>query len=124
MWWMPYSGGRRLGPGAVTGIAATVFTVAALLVSAVVVLPKVLNDSDGRVKLRSFDWEAIPGLFRTARRTLGVPKPTRRYLIVDPAWVFANDQPVVLVYLTDAYGGAYLAASMSGKVLKKVPRSS
>ncbi|MFD7287665.1 serine/threonine-protein kinase [Streptomyces sp. NPDC059863] len=74
------------------------------------------------VDLTSFDWDALPGLLRTAEKGLGVDKPTNRYVIVDPAWVFADDQPVLLVYVMDDYGAAYLAASRSGKVLDTVPR--
>ncbi|MEV8391552.1 MULTISPECIES: serine/threonine-protein kinase [unclassified Streptomyces] len=74
------------------------------------------------VDLTSFDWDALPGLLRTAEKDLGVDKPTNRYVIVDPAWVFADDQPVLLVYVMDDYGAAYLAASRSGKVLDTVPR--
>lgn len=81
-----------------------------------------LDPDDARVKLSSFNWDAVPGLLRTAERTLGVAEPTNRYLFVDPAWAFANDQPVVLVYLTDDYGGAYLAADMRGRVLRSYPR--
>lgn len=75
------------------------------------------------VDLTSFDWDALPGLLRTAEKDLGVDKPTSRYVIVDPAWVFADDQPVLLVYVMDDYGAAYLAASRSGKVLDSVPRN-
>ncbi|MBC6471098.1 hypothetical protein [Actinomadura alba] len=57
-----------------------------------------------------------------SERTLGVAKPTNRYLVVDPAWAFANDRPVMLMYLSDEYGGAYLAADIKGKVLRRVPR--
>ncbi|PVE13420.1 serine/threonine protein kinase [Streptomyces scopuliridis RB72] len=75
------------------------------------------------VDLTSFDWDALPGLLRTAEKDLDVDKPTSRYVIVDPAWVFADDQPVLLVYVVDDYGAAYLAASRSGKVLDSVPRN-
>jgi hypothetical protein len=81
-----------------------------------------LGSDDAKVKLRSFDWNQVPKLLKTAESKLGVVKPTNRYLIVDPAWAFANDQPVLLVYVTDEYGGAYLAADMKGKVLRTIPR--
>ncbi|MFE2492989.1 serine/threonine-protein kinase [Streptomyces scopuliridis] len=81
-----------------------------------------LTSGKRTVDLTSFDWDALPGLLRTAERDLGVDKPTSRYVIVDPAWVFADHQPVLLVYVMDDYGAAYLAASRSGKVLDSVPR--
>ncbi|MFE3143055.1 serine/threonine-protein kinase [Streptomyces scopuliridis] len=81
-----------------------------------------LTSGKRTVDLTSFDWDALPGLLRTAESDLGVDKPTSRYVIVDPAWVFADDQPVLLVYVMDDYGAAYLAASRSGKVLDSVPR--
>ncbi len=50
------------------------------------------------------------------------PTPTPRYVIVDPAWTFNNDQPTVMIYLTDDYGGAYLAANTDDTVVTKYPR--
>ncbi|MYZ39117.1 MULTISPECIES: serine/threonine-protein kinase [unclassified Streptomyces] len=81
-----------------------------------------LPDGEGTVDLLSFDWDALPGLFSKAEKDLGVDKPTNRYIFIDPSWAFADDQPVLLVYLSDNYGGAYLAADRSGKVLKKYAR--
>ncbi|XVQ09466.1 serine/threonine-protein kinase [Spirillospora sp. CA-255316] len=81
-----------------------------------------LGSDDAKVKLRAFDWDQVPKLLKTAESKLGVVKPTNRYLIVDPAWAFANDRPVLLVYVSDEYGGAYLAADMKGKVLRSFPR--
>nr|BFE29731.1 hypothetical protein GCM10010200_019820 [Actinomadura rugatobispora] len=81
-----------------------------------------LGSGDATVKLRSFAWDAVPKLMKTAESKLGIVKPTSRYLIVDPAWAFADDRPVLLVYLSDAYGAAYLAADMKGKVLRTYPR--
>ncbi|MFI7668184.1 protein kinase [Nocardia sp. NPDC049526] len=74
------------------------------------------------VKLSSINWDILPDLFRTADESLGIPNPTLRYVIVDPAWTFNNDQPTVMVYLTDDYGGAYLAADTDGTVVTKYPR--
>ncbi|MEV4236071.1 protein kinase [Nocardia sp. NPDC049737] len=74
------------------------------------------------VKLSSINWDILPDLFRTADESLGIPTPTLRYVIVDPAWTFNNDQPTVMVYLTDDYGGAYLAANTDGTVVTKYPR--
>ncbi|MFR9751488.1 serine/threonine-protein kinase [Nocardia sp. 004] len=74
------------------------------------------------VNLRSIEWSALPALFQTAEDELGIPEPTSRYLIVDPAWVFNDDKPTVLVYLADDYGGAYLAADIDGSVVELMPR--
>ncbi|WP_051182515.1 serine/threonine-protein kinase [Nocardia vinacea] len=74
------------------------------------------------VKLSSINWDILPDLFRIADESLGIPTPTLRYVIVDPAWTFNNDQPTVMVYLTDDYGGAYLAANTDGTVVTKYPR--
>ncbi|GAA4233529.1 hypothetical protein FHR32_002718 [Streptosporangium album] len=74
------------------------------------------------VTLRSFNWSALPGLQRTADRKLGITDPTMRYVILEGSWVFANNQPVLLVYVIDDYHAAgYLAADIRGKVLKMVP---
>ncbi|MEV6134758.1 protein kinase [Nocardia sp. NPDC051990] len=74
------------------------------------------------VKLSSINWDILPDLFRTADETLGIPTPTLRYVIVDPSWTFNNNQPTVMVYLTDDYGSAYLAANPDGTVVTKYPR--
>lgn len=74
------------------------------------------------VKLSAINWDALPTLLRTAEDSLGIPTPTMRYVIVDPSWTFNNDQPTVMVYLTDAYGGAYLAANTDGTVVTMYPR--
>jgi serine/threonine protein kinase len=74
------------------------------------------------VNLRSVNWDALPTLFQTAVDRLGIPKPTARYVIVNPAWTFNDDKPTVLVYLSDDYGGAYLAADIDGTVVKAMPR--
>ncbi|MET9482246.1 hypothetical protein [Streptomyces sp. NPDC006638] len=81
-----------------------------------------LVSGEGSVDLTSFDWDKLPELLRKADNDLGVRKPTSHYLIVEPAWVFAGNQPVLLVYVSDDYGGAYLAADRKGKVLKTYPR--
>lgn len=81
-----------------------------------------LSADSKTVKLRSLNWNALPTLMRRAERTLGVPKPKLRYVIVDPAWTFGAEKPAMLVYLTDDYGGAYLAADRQGKVIRAYPR--
>lgn len=74
------------------------------------------------VKLSSINWDILPDLLRTADESLGIPTPTLRYIIVDPSWTFNNNQPTVMVYLTDDYGGAYLAANTDGTVVTTYPR--
>ncbi|MGW4772698.1 protein kinase domain-containing protein [Nocardia sp. NPDC004278] len=74
------------------------------------------------VKLNSINWDILPTLLRTAEESLGIPTPTLRYVIVDPSWTFNNNQPTVMVYLTDDYGGAYLAANTDGTVVTMYPR--
>ncbi|PZG04131.1 serine/threonine protein kinase [Nonomuraea aridisoli] len=73
------------------------------------------------VDLGAFDWDAIPALLRKANRSLGVPKPTSRYLIVDPDYAFAAMRQVLLVYVSDGYRSGYLVASPKGKILKLHP---
>ncbi|MGW5575295.1 serine/threonine-protein kinase [Nocardia thailandica] len=75
------------------------------------------------VRLGAIDWSVLPGLFRTAESELGIGTPTMRYFIVEPAWTFNHDKPSLLIYLTDEYGGAYLAADLDGTVVKKYPRN-
>mgnify|MGYP002652453263 CR=1 FL=1 len=74
------------------------------------------------VKLRTMNWDALPALFRTAEEKLGIPNPKSRYVVVEPAWVFHNNEPMLLVYLSDDYGGAYLAATADGTVTDVMPR--
>ncbi|MET8875026.1 protein kinase [Nocardia sp. NPDC004604] len=74
------------------------------------------------VKLNSINWDILPTLLHTAEESLGIPTPTLRYVIVDPSWTFNNNQPTVMVYLTDDYGGAYLAANTDGTVVTMYPR--
>ncbi|MFJ2668746.1 protein kinase [Nocardia fluminea] len=78
--------------------------------------------SEPTVALSVFNWDAVPELLRVAERDLGVPEPTARYLIIEPAWTFNDDRPTLLVYVSDDYGGGYLAADTDGTVVDKVPR--
>ncbi|NUW46350.1 serine/threonine protein kinase [Nonomuraea rhodomycinica] len=71
---------------------------------------------------RSFDWDSLPKLRQYADRRLGVKKPTTHYVIAQGAWVFANNQPVILFYVGDEYGTGYLAADTNGRVLKTYAR--
>ncbi|WP_299529005.1 serine/threonine-protein kinase [uncultured Streptomyces sp.] len=74
------------------------------------------------VDLLSIDWDALPALLRTAEKTLNIPEPESRYLIVDPSSPFQDDKPVLRVYVSDAYGGAHLTAGLDGTVIEKSPR--
>ncbi|MEV4169867.1 serine/threonine-protein kinase [Nonomuraea sp. NPDC049709] len=76
------------------------------------------------VDLAKFNWDALPALIKKANKDLGVPKPTSRYVIVDPDYSFASTRQVLLVYVSDDYHrGGYLVASPQGKVLKLYPDS-
>ncbi|MGW5159247.1 serine/threonine-protein kinase [Nonomuraea wenchangensis] len=74
------------------------------------------------VDLDKYDWNALPALLRKAGKDLGVAKPTSRYLIVDPNFVFTNPRQVLRVYVSDEYNRTgYLVADFKGKVLKLYP---
>jgi serine/threonine protein kinase len=81
-----------------------------------------MDMEDGVVDLNRFDWDALPHLFKIAKQTLHIRKPTDHYVVIEPAWVFAGNQPMMLIYLTDDYGAGYLAADIHGNVKKTVPR--
>jgi hypothetical protein len=81
-----------------------------------------ISSFDRKVKLRSFNWDALPGLLQRGERTLKIPKPTNRYVNVQTRWPFNGNRPTILVYLTDDYGAGYLAADARGKVVSTSPR--
>ncbi|MFI6299044.1 serine/threonine-protein kinase [Nonomuraea sp. NPDC050790] len=82
-----------------------------------------LSSFDKPIQLSTLNWEALPSLFKTAEKRLGIDKPTSRYVIVEPAWPFSGaPKPAILVYLSDSYGGAYLAADAKGKILRLYKR--
>ncbi|MEV4018993.1 protein kinase [Nonomuraea angiospora] len=70
------------------------------------------------VDLQKYNWNALPALLKKANKDLGVPKPTSRYLIVDPDYAFATPSQVLLVYASDDYRSGYLVANLQGKVVK------
>ncbi|SEP77820.1 hypothetical protein SAMN04487983_1001481 [Streptomyces sp. yr375] len=74
------------------------------------------------VDLDLYDWDAVPALFTRAGKTLGVPKPTSRYLTINAASTVFHTDPTMSVYLSDDYGGAYLQADVHGQVIKSYPR--
>ncbi|MER7541937.1 serine/threonine-protein kinase [Spirillospora sp. NPDC127506] len=83
-----------------------------------------ITTGDAKVNLRTFKWDALPALMRRAERTLKVKNPTNRYVIVTASWTFNGDRPTMMIYLTDDYGGGYLAVNQKGAVIKTVPSDS
>ncbi|MEU3203704.1 serine/threonine protein kinase, partial [Streptomyces cyaneofuscatus] len=81
-----------------------------------------LMSGDKAVDLNAVDWDALPALLRTARTALNIPEPESSYVIVDPSSPFHGDRPVLRVYVSDKYGGAYLTAELDGRVIEKNPR--
>ncbi len=83
-----------------------------------------ITTGDAKVNLNTFAWDALPALLRRAARTLNVPKPKYRYVIVTAAWAFNGDRPTMMIHFTDDYGGGYLAVNTQGKVIKTYPADS
>ncbi|RSN50626.1 hypothetical protein DMH08_32355, partial [Actinomadura sp. WAC 06369] len=83
-----------------------------------------ITTGDAVVDLKTFAWDALPALMSRAERTLKVPEPTNRYVIVRAAWAFNGDAPTMFVYLADEYGGGYLAVNTEGKVVRTAPADS
>lgn len=77
---------------------------------------------DTTVDLNSVDWDALPALLSTAEKTLNIPEPESRYVIVDPSSPFHEDRPVLRVYVSDSHGGAHLTAELDGRVMERSPR--
>ncbi|MFE7646134.1 serine/threonine-protein kinase [Streptomyces phaeoluteigriseus] len=74
------------------------------------------------VDLNDFAWDAVPALLTKAARTLGIPQPASRYLVVSPASTTLDSDPTLSVYLSDEYGSAYLEANARGEVIETHPR--
>ncbi|RVX44115.1 protein kinase-like protein [Nonomuraea polychroma] len=69
------------------------------------------------VDLDKYNWNALPGLIKTANKDLGVPEPTTRYVIVDPDTT--SGTPVLRVYVSDDHNRTgYLVANLQGKVVR------
>ncbi|MDP4502864.1 serine/threonine-protein kinase [Nonomuraea turcica] len=72
------------------------------------------------VDLDKYNWNALATLVNKANKNLGVPKPTSRYVIVDPDTT--SEAPILRVYVSDDYSrGGYLVANPEGKVLRTYP---
>ncbi|MDQ0688188.1 hypothetical protein QFZ56_007151 [Streptomyces achromogenes] len=74
------------------------------------------------VDLDVYDWDKVPGLLARAAKSLGVPRPTSRYLLVDPGSTVFDTGPSMSVYLSDEYGSGYLRADVKGRVIATYPR--
>ncbi|MBO2450162.1 serine/threonine protein kinase [Actinomadura barringtoniae] len=83
-----------------------------------------ITTGDAKVDPSRFNWDALPALLERAKRTLKVPKPTMRYVIVESAWAFNGDRPTMMIHFTDDYGGGYLAVNEKGKVISTYPSTS
>lgn len=77
-----------------------------------------VGTNDGTVDLTKIDWNQIPTVMAKAQTELGVANPKSRYLNVTYGW-FA-DEITIRYYLSSDYGGGYLTAGATGKVLKVV----
>ncbi|MFJ4868224.1 serine/threonine-protein kinase [Streptomyces sp. NPDC088757] len=73
------------------------------------------------VDLDTFAWDTLPTLLKRAEKELGVEDPTSRYLVVSPASTLTNTDAGMSVYLSGAYGSAYLAADAKGRVTATHP---
>ncbi|MEU3601360.1 serine/threonine-protein kinase [Streptomyces sp. NPDC006798] len=83
------------------------------------------NSGNRPVELSRFDWDAVPGLFRTAEKELRVKDVTGRYLLVKPANKVFDTPPGLGVYLMNDYQETgYLLTDARGKVLRKYPAGS
>ncbi|WP_328476930.1 serine/threonine protein kinase [Streptomyces sp. NBC_00377] len=74
------------------------------------------------VDLDVYDWDAVPALLARATKTLGVPRPTSRYLVINPGSSVFDSGPTMSVYLSDDYGSAYLRADVHARVIQTYPR--
>ncbi|MFI9490102.1 MULTISPECIES: serine/threonine-protein kinase [Streptomyces] len=83
-----------------------------------------LSASDTPVDLAKVDWDKLPSLLADAEKSLNIPDPDSRYVIVDPSSPFHDDRPVLRVYVSDDYGGAFLTAELDGKIIERNPRDS
>jgi hypothetical protein len=74
-----------------------------------------VSTGDQPVDLNSVNWDCLPGLLQKAQDTLNVPHPTNSYVMLEGPDRFSDD-PLISVYLSDAYGSGYLKADTSGHI--------
>ncbi|WP_198042122.1 serine/threonine protein kinase [Kitasatospora azatica] len=74
-----------------------------------------VSSGDKPVDLNSVNWDCLPGLLQKAQDTLNVPHPTGRYIMLEGPDRF-SDEPLISIYLSDAYGSGYLKADTSGHI--------
>jgi serine/threonine protein kinase len=79
-----------------------------------------LDEDENTIDLNTVNWDALPGLLKQADAELNVANPTIHYIILDSELI--SQEPELLVYVADDYGGGYLQADLTGKVTRKVPR--
>ncbi|MFE0464699.1 protein kinase [Kitasatospora sp. NPDC058965] len=70
---------------------------------------------DKPVDLNSVNWDCLPGLLQKAQATLNVPHPTSTYISLEGPDHFSDD-PLISIYLSDAYGSGHLKADITGHI--------
>ncbi|WP_251059058.1 MULTISPECIES: serine/threonine-protein kinase [unclassified Streptomyces] len=80
-----------------------------------------VEEGEPLIDMATVNWDALPALLEQSQKELDVPKPTSRYVIVEP-WMM-DQVPCMRPYLSDDYGqGGYVLAGIDGKI-KKVVRT-
>lgn len=80
------------------------------------------GDTDGRtVDVAKIDWDILPKLLKRADRSLKVDKPTSRHVMVRAVRSPMDSTSVIMVFLSDKYGGGYLVADLDGDVIDVNP---
>lgn len=80
-----------------------------------------VTDGDQPVKLDGFNWDAVPGLLKTAKKELKVAKPTSQYLLLRVPNTYDGTLEGMGIYLSDDYGaGGYVNANTKGTVTRVV----
>jgi serine/threonine protein kinase len=81
-----------------------------------------VDDGSTTVDIGSVNWDAVPGLFAQADSVLKVPSPNLHYVVLDTELISNN--PELLVYLANDYGGGYIDADLNGSVIQVYSMSS
>ncbi|AKU14808.1 serine/threonine-protein kinase [Luteipulveratus mongoliensis] len=80
------------------------------------------TDSDDRtIDLSTVNWDALPGLLKTAQAGLGLRSVTSSYVVVDFGLI--DHVPSLMVYANDDHGSVSLRAGLNGKVTRTYPRT-